>query len=133
MTAISEEDNLLDIQDINISWIESELNDKHKKSDDSHWIWWIFPTEKKGKNDPFKTCVSIENANYVLKYASCRWSNILHNICNLIDTYDNTVVFPNHNDRKRIHYFIEFWKKIPTNQSWMKIVIDRLEKHDWCT
>ena len=23
----------------------------------SHWAWWVFPTDRVGQNDPYKTCL----------------------------------------------------------------------------
>ena len=43
-----------------------ELSKFSKKT--SHWIWWAFPTDKKGKSEPSpKTSLTKQNAKRFLK------------------------------------------------------------------
>lgn len=111
--------DLLAKQRENFPKILSELKANKKKT--SHWIWWVFPTEKSGlSEDTPKTKVTLDQVDYILKYADLNaWSTILEEIYQLLksqsvgpwknrDNRPNPAVIPPI-DHDRINYALKFW------------------------
>lgn len=80
----------------------------------SHWIWWAFPTEKKGVSEPKpKTCVSSSTVEYVVEKAPDVWFTVLRKMTTLLNSKDRkTFVDSLSNDTGRMKCFAEFWKPI---------------------
>jgi Protein of unknown function (DUF1810) len=110
---------LINKQDANFPNILKELQDNKKKT--SHWIWWVFPSEKPGDSEPGqKTSVNLNNVDYLLTHANMNgWSQILEEIFNLLKTQavepwkesgntPNPAVIPSM-DHGRIHHALIFW------------------------
>ena len=66
----------------------------------------------------------------LFKEAPKIWKDVLEKICNLIDDNNGDIKkVISKEDRGRIKFFIEFWKKINFSKSnWLKEILDRLEK-----
>ncbi len=109
---------LLEEQKNNFGMIKQELNKNKRKT--SHWIWYVFPTEKPGSSDPKKT--SINKSNYLLAIDEdnnpnlSRWIEIIDIINKLLykkliadpDNFNRNSIIPSI-DNGRIKYFIKFW------------------------
>ena len=103
--------------------ILNELNKYNRKV--KHWAWWVFPTDKVGKNEPgIKTCVKYQEIEYFLKNVPKEWKLVLKKICNLITNNNGLHNIIPKIDYGRINFFIKFWdnRKINNNKkySWLK-------------
>lgn len=116
---------LLEVQQKELKDILNELDKYGKKQ--THWAWWVFPTELPGANDPHKTYLTEDTALSFVNNASKDWQNVLEKIADLIEDKGVSNVLP-YNDHDRIRFFVKFWKKIVNKPLWLDKVITRLEK-----
>jgi len=87
-----------------------ELLMYHEKK--THWIWWIYPTDKEGSNEPCpRTSVNKYTARILLEKAHPDWRTILELINHLIITKGIKNVLPPA-DHGRVKAFIPFWEKV---------------------
>ena len=86
-----------------------------------HYAWWIFPNDKPGIADPFKTKVTSTTANKFLSNINHdKWKRVLEII---IQSFDK--IPPE--DYGRIEYFCKFWIHHLKHASWLKNIIGELE------
>lgn len=110
---------LLAKQHANFPRIIEELKTQKKKV--SHWIWWVFPSEKAGDSEPSpKTKIELSDADYFLKYAEVdAWAEILEAMYELLKTHSkgpwkersnipNDAIIPAI-DHGRIKFSLQFW------------------------
>lgn len=116
--------NLINIQNQEMKNILNELNTYEKKI--THWIWYVFPTEKIGMNDRHKTYITHKSALSLLENAPMEWKLVLEKICELIEKKGVSEVFPII-DYDRIKFFILFWEKIENKPKWFSTVINKLK------
>lgn len=116
---------LLAVQKKELKNILKELDKYGKKQ--SHWAWWVFPTDLPGANDPHKTYLTEDTALSFVNNASKDWQNVLEKIADLIEDKGVSNVLP-YNDHDRIRFFVKFWKKIVNKPLWLDKVITRFEK-----
>lgn len=128
-------------QKVEFPKILKELQDNKKKV--SHWIWWVFPTEKAGDSElgP-KTYVNLNSVGYLLNNANMdAWTQILEEIIKNLKTQrkipigtPGTNIIPKI-DHARIYYALQFWlnKARATTQkhpSFFKALTE-LNKYNW--
>ena len=94
-----------------------------------HWIWWAFPTTKKGTSEPSpKTCVTLSTSDYVIENAPPVWRDLLELVVGLLsDVPSSFPVFPSY-DVNRIKHFISFWESADHNQEWLHRVCGKLSE-----
>ena len=109
--------------------ILAELRQERRKGIQSHWAWWVFPTEVVGANDPAATCLSPTTAGWLISQDDGTWRRTLEKICDLADA-DGTQVLPSA-DHGRVHHFLRFWSGIDGTPPWMQEVCRRLSRHTW--
>ena len=86
-----------------------------------HYAWWIFPNDKTGDADPFKTMVTSTTANKFLSNINHdKWKRVLEIIIKSFDKIPPV-------DYGRIKYFCKFWKLHLKYAPWLKEIIDELE------
>lgn len=106
-------------QKSNFPHIINELKTHKKKV--SHWIWWVFPSEKAGDSEPSpKTKIELGDASYFLKNAPIdAWVEILEEMYELLKTHPkgpwkengnipNDAIVPSI-DHGRIQFSLQFW------------------------
>lgn len=103
------------------SRILEELHQNGRKQ--SHWAWWIFPTEKEGMCEPPpKTAVTKTTAPLLLKHAPPEWRLVLELLLELSEASLREggaglkSILP-YVDHDRVRYFATFWKHIPDQSS----------------
>jgi hypothetical protein len=89
--------------------IMKELNDYDEKV--GHWAWWIWPTERKGFNEPGrKTCVKKEEIPFLLKNTDVKkWTKILNKINKLVEVNKSFEEIIPEIDHTRIEYFFDLF------------------------
>ncbi|MCA9506895.1 MAG: DUF1810 family protein [Myxococcales bacterium] len=111
---------LLIKQKNNFPSILSELKKQGRKI--SHWIWWVFPTEKPGASEPLpKTKIEEKEVEYVLQNTDVdQWAEILEEIFGLLKQHQkgewktsggnipNSDIIPAI-DHGRIEFALTFW------------------------
>ena len=86
-----------------------------------HYAWWIFPNDKTGDADPFKTMVTSTTANKFLSNINHdKWKRVLEIIIKSFDKIPPV-------DYGRIKYFCKFWKLHLKYAPWLKDIIGELE------
>ena len=95
----------------------------------SHWMWWVFPTEMEGTSEPEpRTAVTRENATNLLARAPLAWRAVLEKIGHLVKT-SGVEVLPQE-DHGRVKHFATFWRAMtPPRVAWMCSVLDVLERY----
>merc|ERR1712217_190089 len=91
----------------------------------------IFRASSAGQSDVRGTRVTLANAPDLLVNASTceNWQKVLEKICDLVDQ-KGTSVLPEI-DHGRVHFFIQFWAKVPQLPLWMSNVCKRLDMETW--
>ena len=122
-----------------------ELRDdmERGKQKRGHWIWWVFPQNRPGDNEPRscqgirdpscnsvlygegKTNVTRDTAAQLLAHAPLEWQTALEQISSLIAGYGYQKMIPRQ-DWGRISYFCDFWSQIPGLPEWLHSVIVRI-------
>lgn len=93
----------------------------HKRS---HYAWWLFPTGKPGRCEPWPpTCVTPETAPLLLADAPAIWRELLEEVANR----GYRKVLPKI-DHGRVVYFIQFWKKEAPPGHWLHPILDALQR-----
>lgn len=62
-----------------------DLNENRRKC--NHWIWWIFPTTKKGFSDPYEVCLEDDDHQIKLLLQHCdidMWIEVIKEMSNLV-------------------------------------------------
>jgi len=118
--------------------ILKELQDKKKKT--SHWVWWVFPTEKAGDLESLpKTFVKLDTAEYLLKNADINsWAQILEEIALVLKAQPglspSKAIIPSA-DHGRIHHALLFWlgPALATTQKYPRFhnALEELSKYKW--
>lgn len=94
---------LLRAQDENQDKINQDLKNETKEK---HWIWWVFPSKKPGRNDSYNSFVTLNTFETFLQRANLpRWINWLKTAAKKEKQSD---YFPSV-DHGRILYFLDFW------------------------
>lgn len=95
------------------------------------WIWYVFPTEKIGAADPFKTYVTRATISKVCKNEATMWlwQVALKEFCSLIDTH-GMMVLPRI-DHFHIHSFLMFWMSQEETPDWMRSICRHLGRYTW--
>lgn len=88
----------------------------------THWIWWVFPTEKLGTSEPLtddffvKTKVSLDTMALLVKNPPKCWQLVMELLCDLSTEQGIAYVIPE-NDYGRIKHFIHLvhavWEDVP--------------------
>jgi hypothetical protein len=129
--------------------ILKELRNNKKKT--SHWVWWVFPTEKAGASeDEPKTMVDVSMVDALLREADLNsWSEIIEEIFSLLKAEaftrgwkesggnkPDSAIIPRI-DHNRINYALLFWlKKVKDKtQKYPRFysALKNLSKFDWKT
>lgn len=120
---------LVRCQKLHLQSILAELDQGFKQS---HWAWYIFPTEKAGFNDEYQTRITSENAVDLCNQSTAKdWRRCLEKICDLLEARDkrppddHVLPFVDHG---RVHWFVQFWTSYSQSPEWMLQVCSRLEK-----
>ena len=116
--------NLINVQKKELKEVLKELNKYGRK--ETHWAWWVFPTELPGSNDPYKTYVTYRTALSFSKNAPREWQIVLDKIIDLIEAKGISNVMPSV-DHDRIKFFVKFWKGVDDKPNWLDKSIKRLE------
>lgn len=133
--------NLLEQQKKNFPRIMRELQNNNKKV--SHWIWWVFPTERIGASEPPpKSNVPVDKVDFVLSNANmAMWSQILETIAQLLESNrmpnpkkPNSAIIPQV-DHGRIRFSLDYWlgevtAKTKQNDRFYQ-ALKRLDKFSW--
>jgi hypothetical protein len=126
---IDENVALLALNDIFKSQIESILLElKKMNSDDyvkqTHWMWWICPTNQAGKNDPLHTYLTHDTIPQFLSFLKgTKHSSGMNGDYTLFDKWKESLILldtvfdyekdmgetMNDGDRGRIFYFCQYW------------------------
>jgi len=96
-----------------------ELEEEGRKK--SHWVWWAFPTEKKGENEPHpKTFVTSALVPELVKSVPKIWRSVLEKICDLCDVNDGSFdgIIP-YNDWGRVKEFVKLFEKAKEIPEWL--------------
>ena len=104
---------------------ESILHELTIGDKDSHWAWWVFPSEKEGFSDPLTTRVTVKTYHQFLRNIDLDlWQKILK----LIAEHPEKIPPIDHG---RIHHFCIFWKNPALTHipRWLKEVIVKLERY----
>lgn len=126
-------------QKVEFPKILKELQDNKKKV--SHWIWWVFPTEKPGDSEPGpKTYVNLSNVEYIVSNANMdAWAQILEEINKVLKVSipagtPSPDIIPKI-DHSRIHYALQFWlvKAGATTKKHPRFfkALSELQKYKW--
>lgn len=100
-------EKLLERQRLHCPRALSELSNFPRKT--THWIWWVFPTEKEGAHEPRPpTVVTRETAAELLARAPPAWRFVLGEIGELVESY-GIKVLPQE-DHARVKCFVAFWR-----------------------
>ena len=106
-----------------------------------HWIWWVFPTTREGKNEPIndekkiKSYISedivrapgIFEKEFLGKEGEKSWKGVLELFCDVIKQENHiqmdwrngyTTIIPPE-DRGRIWHFVQLWKTRSEKPSWL--------------
>ena len=104
--------------------ILEELNKYDEKI--GHWAWWVWPTEKKGPNEPGrKTCVKKEEIPFLLEHTDVKkWTQILNKINKLVEVNKSFVEIIPKIDHERIEYFFDLFlnTEIKNNKRFFKAI-----------
>ena len=88
----------------------------------SHYAWWLFPTEKPGRCEPSpRTYVTVQTARLLLEQAPTVWRTLLEEVarrgyCKVLPSVDHG----------RVGFFIEFWRHTAPRDHWLQAVLDDL-------
>ena len=86
-----------------------DLNTHNKKT--GHWIWWAFPTEKKGYSEPGeKTSVTQNSFVELLENPTSEWVSIIDKFLSISNTTNNKLfdIVPSV-DHDRINFFFNLF------------------------
>ncbi|CAK8997681.1 Carboxylic ester hydrolase [Durusdinium trenchii] len=120
---------LIDCQERHMATILTELDQGAKES---HWVWYIFPTEKAGACDEAETRITEENAIELCRNESTAmdWQKCLEKICDLLEARGQRpadgYVLPLA-DHGRVYRFVEFWASYAQTPDWLLQVCERLK------
>ena len=109
--------------------ILEELRTKGRK--ESHWAWWVFPTDLEGSSEPFpKTSILPREKQLFLEGTTASsWREILELIANLVSTQQSWNEILPQIDHGRVEFFITYWRPIAFEHPWLACVLDVLEQY----
>jgi len=98
----------------------------------SHWIWYVFPTDKAGFSDFAGTRVTRATAGMLCSHQPTvgHWREVLEEICDLVEEKGPHRVLDSI-DHGRIDFFIHFWSSLQDSPDWMRTVCSRLGRYKW--
>jgi len=109
--------------------IAEELETHQRKI--GHWAWWVFPTNRPGRSEPYpKTCVQPNERALLLQGESAEdWKKILCIIADLMQkTQSWHDVLPSI-DHGRLRFFIRYWKPESAHTPWLKSVLQIFKEY----
>lgn len=88
---------------------------------ETHWMWYLCPTDYPGQNDRYKTYLSRDNALEFLQQAPDIWQETLEYI-----SLDKSWLTLSKLDLARVKDFIFFWLSLTGIPQWLENICWRL-------
>lgn len=119
--------NLVEKQRQYFPMVIDDLIANHRKKE--HWAWWVWPTEKKGSNEPGKkSFITMNTVSYVMHNTDTdSWIKIME-ILNYLLKNKSVNIIPKR-DHLRIKFFCKFFKEVMIKDKEENFIsIDKIKK-----